>query len=109
MTVAGQVDEGAVVLVEKDLLAVEFRIVHLGRVNVQNAAHGLGHLGIMGRLIQPGVPLKDVEQGVHGALRHHAVLGQLLIGDGGEIPAERLQIAALVSTFFLNEAEQPVS
>src|SRR5699024_2504423 len=66
VAVAVQVDDGAVVAVEKDQLPVQRGGVDLAGVDLQDAPHGLAHGGVAAGLVQAGVPFKDVEQGVHG-------------------------------------------
>src|SRR5699024_4291933 len=65
VAVAVQVDDGAVVAVEKDQLPVQRGGVDLVGVDPQDAPHGLAHGGVAAGLVQAGVPFKDVEQGVH--------------------------------------------
>src|SRR5699024_10120308 len=66
VAVAVQVDDRAVMPVEKDQLPVELRAVNFVCVDIQDAAHGLSHGGVAAGLVKPGVALKDVQQGVHG-------------------------------------------
>ncbi len=106
MPVGMQIDDRPVVFVKEDLLSVSLGIIDLLRKGIHNPHQAAFHSLILRNLIKLRVRLEDMEQGVHGLCRHHAVFGELFVGLRLEIIGKRLEIADRIRTLLLDQMKE---
>ena len=105
MTVAVQIDDGIIVGIKEDQIALQFRVVDLVHVDIQGPAHRLAHFFLMAGLVQTGVAFQYVEQGVHGLVRHDTVFRELFVGFRLPVDGEGFQISDLIGAVVLDQVE----
>ncbi len=118
MTIGNKVDQRIVLMVKEDFLAVLFLIIHLIGKNAEDGDEFLADFSCRNTSsslfsfpftddqhpVELCVCLKDMQRGIHSALRDDAVLRKFVIAGRPERSVKSLEITALVPALCLDDA-----
>ena len=105
MSIGVQVDQRVPLIIKKDLLPAFLRIPDLLRKLMENFLKRAFHLRISGHTVEICIRLKDMEQRIHRAVRHDAILRQLVVRCRLETDVQCLQISDPILHLCLDEAK----
>ena len=106
VTVGMQIQNGIVILVKKNFLSVELRIIDLFSEQIHDPKQASAHLFVSGYPVQLRIGFKYMKQCVHGLIGQDTVLRQFFVGFGLKISGESFQISHLVHTGGLDQRKQ---